>query len=97
MTFDLDICIKRSNQGPLVSLGVYHRQCIINSGAFRPRGLLSLCFMLFPTLKLPGGGGVFFLILSHFNFPRDAIFNDITAILDVPLDLLVKWEVIFAR
>ena len=38
MTFDLSI--KRSNQGPLVSLGVYHRQCIINSGAFRPRGLL---------------------------------------------------------
>ena len=40
MTFDLGI--KRSNQGPLVSLGVYHRQCIINSGAFRPRGLLFL-------------------------------------------------------
>ena len=38
MTFDLSI--KRSNHGPLVSLGVYHRQCIINSGAFRPRGLL---------------------------------------------------------
>ena len=43
MTFDLSI--ERSNQGPLVSLGVYHRQCIINSGAFRPERPLVFCML----------------------------------------------------